>query len=53
MKDPKHDESLREIFDQVKEKLLADWKNFYYEQSYQQAFSLFEVTFVNIANEPS
>lgn len=28
-------ESLREIFDQVKEKLLADWKNFYFEQSYQ------------------
>ena len=27
-------ESLREIFDQTKEKLLADWKNFYFEQSY-------------------
>jgi secreted Zn-dependent insulinase-like peptidase len=25
---------LREIFDQTKEQLLADWKNFYYEQSY-------------------
>jgi secreted Zn-dependent insulinase-like peptidase len=24
-------DTLREIFDQVKEKLLADWKNFYFE----------------------
>ena len=28
MKDPKHDEALKEIFNQVKEKLMADWKNF-------------------------
>ena len=26
------------IFAQVKEKLLLDWKNFYYEQAYRLAF---------------
>jgi trehalose-6-phosphate synthase len=34
MKNQSNDEALKEIFDQVKEKLMADWKNFYYEQSY-------------------
>ena len=29
--DAKH---LREVFDQVKQKLLMDWSNFYLEQSY-------------------
>lgn len=32
-------EPLQDIFDQVKEKLLSDWKNEYLKQSYQQAFS--------------
>ena len=31
-------EDLRQIFDQVKEKLMIDWKNCYLIQSYQQAF---------------
>lgn len=35
----------------MKEKLLADWKNFYYEQSYQQAFALFENVMINVALE--
>ena len=29
-----NDSELEEIFNQVKEKLLVDWKNFYFEQSY-------------------
>ena len=51
MKDESVSESLREIFEQVKEKLLADWKNFYYEQSYQQAFALFESLMLNLSLE--
>ena len=31
MKDSSQEAALKEIFNQVKEKLLADWKNFYYE----------------------
>lgn len=34
-------EDLRQIFDQVKEKLMIDWKNCYLIQSYQQAFQQF------------
>lgn len=34
-------QDLRQIFDQVKEKLLIDWKNCYLIQSYQQAFQQF------------
>lgn len=30
-----------------------DWKNFYYEQSYQQTFALFENLMVNVAIEQS
>ena len=51
MKNDSASDNLREIFEQVKEKLLADWKNFYYEQSYQQAFALFENLLVNTAIE--
>ena len=46
-----NDSELEEIFNQVKEKLLVDWKNFYFEQSYQQAFALFENMMVNVAVE--
>mmetsp|Transcript_12503 Transcript_12503/g.21034 ORF Transcript_12503/g.21034 Transcript_12503/m.21034 type:complete len:366 (+) Transcript_12503:1830-2927(+) len=35
-------ENLEEIFNQVKEKLLLDYKNSYLQQSYQQAFALLE-----------
>lgn len=35
MKNDSASEQLAEIFEQVKEKLLSDWKNFYLEQSYQ------------------
>ena len=42
---------MEEIFDHVKEKLLGDWKNLYYEQSYQQAFALFENLCINAAVE--
>ena len=31
MKDANQEEHLREIFYQTKEKLMTDWKNFYYE----------------------
>jgi secreted Zn-dependent insulinase-like peptidase len=46
-------EKLEEIFNHVKEKLMGDWKNLYYEQSYQQAFALFENVMVNAAVEQS
>lgn len=35
-------EPLEEIFNQVKERLLADWKNEYLKQSYHQAFTQFD-----------
>ena len=38
LKSPENREQLEIVFNQVKDKLLADWKNFYFEQSYQQAF---------------
>jgi insulysin len=36
------DDSKRQIFDQVKEKLSQEWHNFYFEQSYRQAAAFFE-----------
>ena len=39
------------IFAQVKEKLLLDWKNFYYEQAYRLAFDQFNNYIVNHAIE--
>lgn len=44
-------ENLSEIFDQVKEKLLIDWANFYMEQSYQQAFTFFDNASISNSNE--
>lgn len=38
----KGQEQLEDIFNEVKNKLLMDWGNFYFEQSYQQAFTLFD-----------
>ena len=35
-------EDLEDIFNQVKEKLLLEWKNAYLKQSYQQAFMQFD-----------
>lgn len=51
MKGKVADHELEETFNQVKEKLLSDYKNFYYEQSYQQAFALFENMMVNASLE--
>ena len=31
----KDNKDLEQVFDQIKEKLLLDWKNFYLEQSYR------------------
>lgn len=45
------DQDLTQIFDQVKEKLMLNWKNFYVEQSYRQAFSSFESVIVNLSLE--
>jgi len=36
------DADLKEIFDQTKEKLLLDWKNFYLNQSFRQMLPSFE-----------
>jgi secreted Zn-dependent insulinase-like peptidase len=35
-------EDMTAIFNQVKEKLMQDWYNFYFEQSYRQAGATFE-----------
>ena len=43
--------NLEEIFDQVKEKLLKDWANFYLGQSYQQAFTFFDNNTLNTSVE--
>ena len=45
------DSDLQKTFDQVKEKLLVDFKNFYFEQSYQQAFALFDNVMLNASVE--
>ena len=45
------DADLEKTFDQVKEKLLVDFKNFYFEQSYQQAFALFDNVMLNASVE--
>jgi secreted Zn-dependent insulinase-like peptidase len=42
---------LAKAFAQVKEKLLLDWKNCYFEQSYQQAIAAFGCMAVNLAME--
>lgn len=44
---------LREIFDRVKEALMADWKNFYFEQSYQQGLAMFETIMMTNLTEKS
>ena len=43
--------TLQKTFDQVKEKLLMDFSNFYLEQSYQQAFSMFDNATINTSFE--
>jgi len=47
------EEDLREIFERVKETFLADWKNYYYEQSYQQALAIFETLMIDKATPKS
>lgn len=41
----------KEIFDQVKEKLMQDWFNFYYDQTYKQAFVTVDNVLINAAHE--
>ena len=42
---------LEKTFDQMKEKLLVDFNNFYFEQSYQQAFTMFDNVTLNASVE--
>jgi secreted Zn-dependent insulinase-like peptidase len=44
-------EDQKETFDQVKEKLMQEWYNFYYEQSFRQGFANFENIVVQGAYE--
>jgi len=44
-------ENLEKTFDQMKEKLLVDFNNFYFEQSYQQAFTIFDNVTLNASVE--
>ena len=45
------EQELRDKFDEMKEKLLMDWKNHYYDQTYQQAFAYFDNVAVNTSYE--
>jgi secreted Zn-dependent insulinase-like peptidase len=40
-----------ELFNQVKEKLLQEWYNFYYEQTFRQAYALFDSVVLTTAFE--
>ena len=44
-------ENMRQVFEQVKEKLLQDWKNFYLEQTYRQASPTFDAILINLKSE--
>lgn len=44
-------EDMRQVFEQVKEKLLQDWKNFYLEQTYRQANPTFDSILINLKSE--
>ena len=44
-------EDMRQVFEQVKEKLLQDWKNFYLEQTYRQASPTFDAMLINLKSE--
>lgn len=44
-------EDMRQVFEQVKVKLLQDWKNFYLEQTYRQASPTFDTIFINLKSE--
>ena len=45
------DEDLKQIFEQVKEKFLQDWKNFYLEQTFRQAVPTLESIMINLKCE--
>ena len=45
------EEQLKPIFNQVKEKLMQEWHNAYYEQSYSQATSVFETIILSPSYE--
>lgn len=42
---------MKDIFDQIKEKLMIDWKNAYLQQSYQQAFAQFDNVLIKSSYE--
>lgn len=42
---------MKQVFDQVKEKLLQDWKNFYLEQTYRQAGPTLDAILINLKTE--
>jgi insulysin len=44
-------QDLQQLFNQAKEELLLDWKNFYLEKSYTQARSLIKTILVNVEME--
>ena len=45
------DQDLSQIFEQAKEKLLQDWKNFYLDQTYKQIRPTLECLLVNLKLE--
>ena len=53
MKNEKYNSNLEQIFNQVKDKYMKDLSNFYFEQSYQQAFSFFDNIIINTSIEKS
>jgi secreted Zn-dependent insulinase-like peptidase len=46
-----NEDDMNGIFSQVKEKLLQEWHNFYFEQSYRQAAAYFETIALSPAFE--
>lgn len=43
---------LKEIFEQVKEKKLREWKNFYLEKTYLQLFQSWDNVFLDVSFSP-
>jgi secreted Zn-dependent insulinase-like peptidase len=44
-------QDIEQLFNQAKEELLLEWKNFYLEKSYTQARSLIKTLLVNVEME--
>ena len=43
---------LKEIFEQIKEKKLREWKNFYLEKTYLQLFQSWDNVFLDVSFSP-